>query len=95
MSSRNNYLSDEDKKFCGKIYSCIKNLAASLKISSLEVLKTEAIDFLQNSGFEIDYLEIVDANNLSSVTENTDKLLIAVAVIYKKVRLIDNLVVSL
>ena len=48
MSSRNNYLSDEDKKFCGKIYSCIKNLAASLKISSLEVLKTEAIDFLQN-----------------------------------------------
>ena len=95
MSSRNNYLSDEDKKFCGKIYSCIKNLAASLKISPLEVLKTEAKDFLQNSGFEIDYLEIVDANNLSSVTENTDKILIAVAVIYKKVRLIDNLVVSL
>ena len=31
MSSRNNYLSDEDKKFCGKIYSCIKNLAESLK----------------------------------------------------------------
>ncbi len=95
MSSRNNYLSDEDKKFCGKIYSCIKNLAASLKISSLEELKTEAKDFLHNAGFEIDYLEIVDATNLSSVTVNTDKILIAVAVIYRKVRLIDNLVVSL
>tara|TARA_B100000035_G_scaffold249072_1_gene217846 strand:+ start:93 stop:902 length:810 start_codon:yes stop_codon:yes gene_type:complete len=95
MSSRNNYLSDEDKKFCGKIYSCIKNLAASLKISHLDILKTEAKDFLLNAGFEIDYLEIVDANNLSSVTENTNKVLIAVAVIYKEVRLIDNLLVSL
>ena len=95
MSSRNNYLSDEEKKFCGMIYSCIKNLAVSLKITPLEVLKKEAKDFLQNAGFEIDYLEIVDANNLSSVTKNTDKVLIAVAVIYKKVRLIDNIVVSL
>ena len=95
MSSRNNYLSDEEKKFCGMIYSCIKNLAVSLKITPLEVLKKEAKDFLQNAGFEIDYLEIVDANNLSSVTKNTDKVLIAVAVIYKKVRLIDNIVASL
>ena len=95
MSSRNNYLSDEDKKFCGKIYYCIKNLAASLKITSLEVLKTEAKDFLQDAGFEIDYLEIVDAKNLSPITKKTDKILIAVAVIYRKVRLIDNLVVSL
>ena len=95
MSSRNNYLSDVDKKFCGKIYSCITNLAASLKITSLEVLKTEAKDFLQHAGFEIDYLEIVDAKNLSKVTKRTNKILIAVAVIYKKVRLIDNIIVSL
>ena len=66
-----------------------------MKINSLEALKTEAKDFLQKASFEIDYLEIVDANNLSSVTKNTDKVLIAAAVIYKKVRLIDNIVVSL
>jgi pantoate--beta-alanine ligase len=95
MSSRNNYLSDEDKKFCGKIFSCLKNLAASVKITPIGILKTEAKDFLQNAGFEIDYLEIVDANNLSSVTKQTNKILIAAAVIYKKVRLIDNIVVSL
>ena len=95
MSSRNNYLSDEDKKFCGKIYSCLKNLASSLKKNPLSVLKIEAMDFLQNAGFEIDYLEFVDANNLSPVTKKTNKILIAVAVIYKKVRLIDNIVVTL
>ena len=95
MSSRNNYLSDEDRKHCGIIYSCLKNLALSMEKNSLDVLKTDAIEFLQQAGFEIDYLEIVDANNLSSVTTKTYKFLIVVAVFYKKVRLIDNIVVSL
>ncbi len=95
MSSRNNYLSEDDRKYCGKIYSCIKNLAESLNNSSLEGLKAKAIDSLQKYGFEIDYLEIVDSKNLSLVTEKTEAVLIAIAVIYKKVRLIDNVVVSL
>ena len=95
MSSRNNYLSEEDRKHCGKIYSCILNLAESLKISSLDSLKGQASKFLEKAGFEIDYLEIVDAKNLSLVTKKTDEFLIAVAVIYKKVRLIDNIVVYL
>ena len=49
----------------------------------------------QNAGFETDYLEILDADNLSEITERTNKILIAVAVNYKKVRLIDNILVSL
>jgi pantoate--beta-alanine ligase len=93
MSSRNNYLSQDDRKHCGKIYSCIQNLAESLEISSLGSLKEEASAFLEKSGFKIDYLEIVDAKNLSSVTKKTREFLIAIAVIYKKVRLIDNIVV--
>jgi len=93
MSSRNNYLSQDDRKHCGKIYSCIQNLAESLEISSLGFLKEEASAFLEKSGFKIDYLEIVDAKNLSPVTKKTREFLIAIAVIYKKVRLIDNIVV--
>ena len=53
------------------------------------------IDYLTNAGFKIDYLEFVDANDLSPATKKTEKLLIAVAVKYKKVRLIDNIIVSL
>jgi len=56
-------------------------------------LKEEASAFLEKSGFKIDYLEIVDAKNLSPVTKKTREFLIAIAVIYKKVRLIDNIVV--
>ena len=55
----------------------------------------QATNFLENAGFEMDYLEVVDANNLSEITERTNKILIAVAVNYKKVRLIDNILVSL
>ena len=95
MSSRNNYLSQDDREYCGKIYSCIKNTAESLKTSSVNIATEQAINFLQNAGFEIDYLEVVDANNLSEITESTNKILIAVAVNYKKVRLIDNILVSL
>tara|TARA_B100000575_G_C23052426_1_gene605849 strand:- start:60 stop:875 length:816 start_codon:yes stop_codon:yes gene_type:complete len=93
MSSRNNYLSKDDRKHCGKIYSCIQNFAKSLEISSLDSLKAEAIDLLENSGFKIDYLEVVDAKNLSPCTKETSEFLIAIAVIYKQVRLIDNIVV--
>ena len=95
MSSRNNYLSKDDREYCGKIYSCIKNMAESLKTSSVKIVIEQATDFLENAGFEIDYLEVVDANDLSLITKKTNKMLIAVAVIYKKVRLIDNIVVSL
>ena len=95
MSSRNNYLSKDDREHCGKIYSCIQNAAESLKTSNVKIVIEKATDFLENAGFEIDYLEVVDANNLSLITKKTNKMLIAVAVIYKKVRLIDNIVVSL
>ena len=95
MSSRNNYLSEEDKKHCGKIFSCLTDLAESSKTSSFDSLKSPVIDYLTNAGFKIDYLEFVDANDLSPATKKTEKLLIAVAVKYKKVRLIDNIIVSL
>ena len=95
MSSRNNYLSKDDREYCGKIYFCIKNTAESLKTSSVKIATEKATNFLQNAGFEMDYLEILDADNLSEITERTNKILIAVAVNYKKVRLIDNILVSL
>ena len=95
MSSRNNYLSRDDREYCGKIYSCIKNMAESLKTSSVKIVTEQGADFLQNAGFEVDYLEILDADKLSKISERTNKILIAVAVNYKKVRLIDNILVSL
>ncbi len=94
MSSRNNYLSQEDRKHCGKIFSCLQDLARSSKKFPLNGLKTSVIDFLTQADFEIDYLELVDANDLSPATEKTKNLLVAIAVKFKKVRLIDNILIS-
>ena len=73
MSSRNNYLSKDDREYCGKIYFCIRNMAESLKTSPVKIVIEQATDFLENAGFEIDYLEVVDANNLSLITKKTNK----------------------
>ena len=43
----------------------------------------------------IDYLEIVDANNLTKPLTNSKKILIAIAVKYESVRLIDNIEIFL
>ena len=70
-------------------------MAETLKTSSVKIAKEQAFVFLQSAGFEMDYLEILDADNLLEISERTNKILIAVAVNYKKVRLIDNVLVSL
>ncbi len=99
MSSRNNYLSPSERKHCGKIFACIENLSKNLRdsktLSTVESLKTKGLIHLKENDFEIDYLEILDADDLSFVTKKTMNFLIAVAVKYRKVRLIDNIVVSL
>lgn len=99
MSSRNNYLSKEARSHCGKIYASIKNIADCIKTSSnidnFDSFKEKALIELKNNNFIIDYLEIVDANNLSRPSNSSKKLLIAIAVKYESVRLIDNIEISL
>jgi len=99
MSSRNNYLSPSERQHCGKIFTCIENLSREIRdfktISSIDSLKAKGLMYLKKNDFEIDYLEILDADDLSLITQETINFLIAVAVKYRKVRLIDNIVVSL
>ena len=42
----------------------------------------------------IDYIEIVDAENLKRVNRIKSKVLIALAVYIKKVRLVDNIILN-
>ena len=46
---------------------------------------------LEDKGFEIDYLEIINAKNLEQFKKDDTDLLIAIAAHFKGVRLIDNL----
>ena len=50
---------------------------------------------LQEKGFKVDYLEIVNSKNLEKLKKDETDLLIAIAAYFKGVRLIDNLICNL
>ena len=101
LSSRNNYLTQSEKKEASIIYKYLKEIADQLRqvrsdfskdlsISALTICEEYKKKF-EDKGFEIDYLEIINAKNLEKSKEDDTDLLIAIAVHFKGVRLIDNL----
>lgn len=100
LSSRNGFLSKPRREEAAKIYSYLKEISEHIfnydqdEEKFLEYIKTLK-DLYQKKyseeGFEIDYLELVNALSLESLKIEDKKILIAVAVNYAGVRLIDNI----
>ena len=100
LSSRNGFLSKPGREEAAKIYSYLKEISEHIfnydqdEEKFLEYIKTLK-DLYQKKyseeGFEIDYLELVNALSLESLKIEDKKILIAVAVNYAGVRLIDNI----
>jgi len=49
---------------------------------------------IEQSGGKVDYVEALDASNLSAVTGDTREVLIAAAAYFGNTRLIDNVLVE-
>jgi len=98
MSSRNKYLTEEERKVAPAIYNSL--LLASKMIED-GVRDTETIiaamrEFLDSFDmFRIQYIEIVDAETLECKRQIAGKVMIALAVFLGKTRLIDNIVIAL
>ncbi len=101
LSSRNNYLTQNEKKDASIIYKYLKEIADQLRqvrsdfskdlsVSALMICEEYKNKF-EDKGFEIDYLEIINAKNLEKSKKDDADLLIAIAAHFKGVRLIDNL----
>jgi pantoate--beta-alanine ligase len=93
MSSRNTYLSSEERKKSLCLYKAIQHAKKRFKggITDAELLKSEIHDIiLSYSGVSIDYISLVDKDNLSDkeVIDSNSVLVLAVKV--GKTRLIDN-----
>ena len=96
MSSRNKYLTKLDKQNVAIIY---KSLVAGKSWLQQEVpiknIKENMKKMLQQKNINIDYISIA---NLNTFTETTDvklrPIVISVALWYKKIRLIDNVVIK-
>jgi len=95
LSSRNRYLTGEERKLAPHFYRSLREAAVELKsvgANTLVVKDTIAkyARSLAQSGFEIDYFAAVDANSLEPLTQITGAGRMIGAVKLGSTRLIDN-----
>lgn len=92
MSTRNHYLSDLDREKAPHFYSVLSDTRdALLDGKSIYDAREDALNTLSKS-FEVEYLEVLDANNLTQIETKTTEIIIISAIRFGGTRLIDNLV---
>lgn len=96
LSSRNNYLSHSEQKQASVVYRGLKLVEESIKkgnvnVNQLKKVFTSVIN--KNHDIQIDYISIACNETLEELTIWSKNSLISVAIFYKNVRLIDNIVV--
>ena len=97
MSSRNNYLTEAEREQAGLIYQQLNAIAEQLKAGNQQYreLENAAKNVLSDNGFKPDYVEIRNADTLQPVTPEDRNVVILLAALFGKARLIDNLHIAL
>jgi pantoate--beta-alanine ligase len=92
MSTRNQYLSMDEKELATKIYKALKGLKKEiLQGKEIELSRLNSNRALKQH-FKIEYLSVLDANTLKSIAGNTTQIAILCSVILGSTRLIDNII---
>ncbi len=102
LSSRNRYLSDEERENATILYRCLILASGIIKEGEkdLEEIKKIVLGKLKENRFvkSVDYFEFRDPNTLEErkkVEKNYKSILAAVAVWIGKTRLIDNIIIKI
>jgi pantoate--beta-alanine ligase len=97
MSSRNAYLSDEERALAPKIFEVLETAGEALQSGkrNFEELENTASKELSEAGFNVEYVAIRRALDLSVPNRDCDELVLLVAAHLGKARLIDNIVVTI
>jgi pantoate--beta-alanine ligase len=97
MSSRNGYLSDAEKTTASVIFAAMNKVKDALEQGNKDfaALINDAEQMLVDKGFTPDYFAICAKETLAPASQDDTELVILVAAFLDKVRLIDNLQVSL
>lgn len=95
MSSRNQYLTDEERKIAPKLYQTLVGVADALETGSENYAELEdsARSKLTGYGFDPEYVSIRRAESLDMPDRDTDELVVLAAARLGKARLIDNVLV--
>ena len=92
MSTRNNYLSSEDRANAPLFYQQLVNTKVAIQNGTdIQSATEQAIDALR-AVFDVEYIEVLNANNLTQITTTTREIIIISAVRLGETRLIDNIV---
>ena len=97
VSSRNKYLTEEQKKDAALIYKSLQRCRKMIEAGTTdsETIIAEMWKILSRApSIEIEYINIVDAETLQSTDRIAGKVLAAVAVQIGPARLIDNILVD-
>ena len=97
MSSRNVYLSTDERKEAAVLYQALRKAEELIRQGETETAKVirameEMIKAKHNA--RIDYIAVVDPKNLKKAKTISGEALVALAVFIGKTRLIDNIIVS-
>lgn len=97
MSSRNSYLSDEERTRAPVLHETLGWAGEELQNGrrNFEQLESEATDKLREAGFDVDYFAIRRAQNLEPPDRDCDELVVLTAARLGGARLIDNIVVTI
>lgn len=94
-SSRNAYLTAEERRLAGNFPRALFEAARSLrKQDDVPYVEAELRGALANFGFEVDYAELVDPESMTRLTRGQPGAALAAAVRLGKIRLLDNVLIE-
>ena len=92
MSTRNKYLSAKDRMKAPLFYQQLINAKTAIEQGNpIEFVTQKTLSEL-SVNFEVEYFEVLNANNLTQIATNTAEIIIISAIRLGETRLIDNIV---
>ncbi|MFZ3172551.1 MAG: pantoate--beta-alanine ligase [Carboxydocellales bacterium] len=98
MSSRNVYLTPEERQAAPVLYQSLQQAKAAIEAGETkgEAIRNLMINSIQQQKLaKIDYVEVVSRSSLEGLDRLEGEVLIAVAVCFGKTRLIDNIMLNI
>ena len=97
MSSRNGYLSAEEKAKASLIYQAMQKMKLAIEQGNTNFtdIENSTISELEKEGFKNDYVKVVNAQTFMPAAADDAQLVIVVALFMGTTRLIDNLQINL
>jgi len=97
MSSRNQYLSDEERALAPELNGLLEEMGRGLEsgLRNYAELESQAMQKLETLGFRPEYVSIRRAENLEMPDRDCDELVVLASAFLGKARLIDNVVVHI